>query len=240
MQSVVLAILLVVTLWLQRSASGKPYWPVFYAFFVGGLAVLFSTIFSDNLMALFGATLTNPQGVAVAKFSESLLRVAAILLLMAIVGTDWRSIYLKKGRLGLGLAIGIPGFLVLAAWGLLPIAGQQGGVNTLLSLLPWILLFVFSNAFMEELLFRGIFLKRYEPFLGKGLSLWLVTITFTLLHFQAGYVLNAILFLVQLFPFALVWGWLMQKTDSLWGSVLFHAGADCIIIFNIFKMLGAI
>ena len=240
MQAALLAILLVVTLWLRRSVSRRPYWPVCYVCFVGGLAVLFSNVFSDSLMALFGATVTNPQGVAIAKFSESLLRVAAILVLMAIVGTDWRSIFLQKGRLGLGLAIGVPGFLVLAAWGLLPMAGQPGGVNTLLSLLPWILLFVLSNAFMEELLFRGIFLKRYEPFLGKGLSLLLTTIAFTLLHFQAGYVVNAILFLVQLFPFALTWGCLMQKTDSLWGSVLFHAGADCIIIFNIFTMMGAI
>lgn len=240
MQVVLLAILLIVTLWLRRSEIGRPYWPVCYAFFVGGLAVLVSTIFSDSLMALFGATLANPQGIAIAKFSESLLRVAVILLMAAVVRADWHSIYLQKGRLGLGLAIGIPGFIVLAVWGLLPIASQPGGVNTLLSLLPWILLFILSNAFMEELLFRGILLKRYEPFLGKSLSLWLVTITFTLLHFQAGYVLNAILFLVQLFPFALIWGWLMQKTDSLWGSVLFHAGADCIIIYNIFKMMDAI
>lgn len=239
-QAALLAILLVFTVWLRSSASGRPYWPVFYAFFVGGLAVLVSTVFSDSLMALFGATLTNPQGIAVAKFSESLLRVAAILLLMAIVGTDRGAIYLQKGRLGYGLAIGMLGFIVLAVWGFLPVASQPGGVNKLLSLLPWILLFILSNAFMEELMFRGIFLKRYEAFLGRGLSLLLTSIVFTLLHFQAGYVLNSLLFLVQLFPFALAWGWLMQKTDSLWGSVLFHAGADCIIMFNIFKSLGAV
>jgi uncharacterized protein len=242
MQAVLLAILLAVTLWLRRSASGRPYWPVFYAFFVGGLAVLVSTVLSGSLMALFGKTdpPTDPQGVALANFSMSLLRVAVILVLIAIVGTEWGSIYLHKGRLGLGLAIGIPGFLVLAVWGLLPIAAQPGGLNVLLSLLPWILLFILSNAFMEELMYRGILLKRYEPFLGKGLSLLLTSIVFTLIHYQAGYVLNSVLFLVQLFPFALAWGWQMQKSDSLWGSVLFHAGADCIIIFNIFKMMGAI
>jgi membrane protease YdiL (CAAX protease family) len=242
MQAVLVAILLVVTLWLRRSASGRPYWPVFYAFFVGGMAVLVSTVLSGSLMALFGKTdpPTDPQGVALANFSMSLLRVAVIMVLMAIVGTEWGSIYLHKGRLGLGLAIGIPGFLVLAVWGLLPIAAQPDGVNKLLSLMPWILLYVLSNAFMEELLFRGIYLKRYEPFLGKGLSLLLTSIVFMLLHFQAGYVLNSLLFLVQLFPFTLAWGWLMQKTDSLWGSVLFHAGADCIIIYNIFLVMHAI
>jgi membrane protease YdiL (CAAX protease family) len=206
------------------------------------MAVLVSTVLSGSLMALFGKTdpPTDPQGVALANFSMSLLRVAVIMVLMAIVGTEWGSIYLHKGRLGLGLAIGIPGFLVLAVWGLLPIAAQPDGVNKLLSLMPWILLYVLSNAFMEELLFRGIYLKRYEPFLGKGLSLLLTSIVFMLLHFQAGYVLNSLLFLVQLFPFTLAWGWLMQKTDSLWGSVLFHAGADCIIIYNIFLVMHAI
>lgn len=235
MQVVLLAILLVITLWLRRSASGGSYWPVFFAFFVGGLAVLVGKVLSGSLVRLFGATEppTNPQDVAIAKFSESLLFVAVILVMMAIVGTDWRSLYLQKGRIGLGLAVGIAGFVVLAAIAFLPMIGQTGGVNKLLSLSPWILLFVLANGFTEELLYRGIFLKRYEPFLGKGLSLWLVTIAFTLVHFQAGYVVNAILFLVQLFPLALIWGWLMQKTDSIWGSVLFHAGADCIIFFAI-------
>ncbi len=242
MQAVLVAILLVVTLWLRRSTSRRPYWPVFYAFFVAGMAVLVSTVLSGSLLALFGKTdpPTDPQGVALANFSMSLLRVAVILVLMAIVGTEWGAIYLHKGRLGLGLAIGIPGFLVLAAWGLLPIAAQPDGVNLLLSLLPAILLYILSNAFMEELLFRGIFLKRYEAFLGKGLALWLATIVFTVAHYQAGYVVNSILFLLQLLPFALAWGWLMQKTDSLWGSVLFHAGADCIIIYNIFLFMHAI
>lgn len=242
MQAVVVALLLGVTLWLRRSTSGRSYWPVFYAFFVGGMAVLVSTVLSGSLLALFGKPdpPTDPQGVALANFSMSLLRVAVILVLMAIVGTEWGSIYLHKGRLGLGLAIGIPGFLVLAVWGLMPIAAQPDGVNLLLSLLPSILLYILSNAFMEELLFRGIFLKRYEAFLGKGLALWLATLVFTVAHYQAGYVVNSILFLVQLLPFALAWGWLMQKSDGLWGSVLFHAGADCIIIYNIFLFMHAI
>ncbi len=235
-QAVAVVLLLGVTLLLRRSESGRTYWLVFYALFAGGLAVLVSTLFSGSLMALLGASdpPTNPQEVGLANFSQSLLRVVTILTLMAIVRAEWRSMFLQKGRIGLGLAVGIPGFLVLAAWGLLPI-----GVNKLLPLLPWILLYILSNAFAEELMFRGILLKPYEAFLGRRPALLLATIVFTLLHFPAGYVVDAILFLVQLFPLALAWGWLMQKTDSIWGSVLFHAGADCIIIFSIYNMLDA-
>src|SRR5512140_61201 len=163
-QAVVVAILLGVTLWLRSSESGRAYWGVFYALFAGGLAVLVSTLFSGTMMALLGASdpPTTPQDAGLANFSQSALRVATILVLTAIVRTEWRSIYLQKGRIGLGLAVGIPGFLVLAAWGLLPI-----GVNKLLPLLPWILLYILSNGFAEELMFRGIRLKRYEAFLGR-------------------------------------------------------------------------
>ncbi len=104
-------------------------------------------------------------------------------------------------------------------------------MNKLLSLSPWILLFVLSNGFMEELLFRGLFLKRYEPFLGKGLSNLLTAIVFTLMHTQVTYAAQMLQFLLIALTLSLVWGYLIQKTDSLWGAVLFHAAGDCLIIF---------
>jgi membrane protease YdiL (CAAX protease family) len=227
----------VASLLLRRSQSGKEYWPVLYAFFVGGLAVLLSTLFSGDLIGLFGFTPTDPQGIAMAKLAESIIRVAAVLVLMAITGADRGSIYLAKGKLRLGLAVGIPAFIVFVAIAFLPLAAQAGLINRLLSLSPWIAIFVFSNGFMEELLYRGIFLSRYEPFLGKGLSNLLTAIVFTLIHAQVTYVADVLQFLLIVFPLALIWGYLMQKTDSLWGSAILHAGADCIIIFGIFSSI---
>jgi membrane protease YdiL (CAAX protease family) len=232
------AILLVAALILRRSENGKPYWQVCYAFFVAGLAVLLSTLFDRSLLQLFGLTPTNPQGVAVAKLSESLWRAIPILALMAIIGADRRSMYLNKGKIVLGLAIGIAGFVGFAALAFMPLVSPGGGLNKLLSLSPWILIFILANGFGEELLYRGLFLKRYEAFLGKGLSNLLAASVFTLAHVQATYTSDLLQFLLILFPLALIWGYLMQKTDSLWGSVLFHAGADCMIIFGIFASLG--
>jgi membrane protease YdiL (CAAX protease family) len=51
---------------------------------------------------------------------------------------------------------------------------------------------------------------------------------------QVTYVPDVLQFLLFVFPLALIWGALMQKTEGLWGSAIFHAGADCIIIFGIF------
>jgi membrane protease YdiL (CAAX protease family) len=231
------AILLVAALLLRRSKNGKSYWQVCYALFVAGVAVLLSTLFSGSLLDLFGLTLTNPPGIAVAKLSESLWRVIPILVLMTIIGADRRSMYLNKGKIGVGLAWGLSGFVILAAIAFILLISQGGRVNKLLSLSPWILIFVFANGFMEELLYRGLLLKRYEPFLGKGLSNLLTAVVFTLIHVQVTYVSDLLQFLLIVFPLALVWGYLMQKTDSLWGSAIFHAGADCLIIFGIYASM---
>lgn len=228
------AALLVVALILRRSKNAKPYWEVGYAFFLAALAILLSTLFAGRLLELVGLTPTNPQGIAVAKLAETLLRVIPILALMMLAGADLRSMYLNRGRIGLGLAIGIAGFVGFAGLAFMPLAGHGGDVSKLLSLSPWILIFVLANGFGEELLFRGIFLRRYEPFLGKGLANLLTAGVFTLLHVPVTYTPDIVQFLLVLFPLALIWGYLMQKTDSLWGSALFHAGADCMIVFGVF------
>ncbi|MGB6867291.1 MAG: CPBP family intramembrane glutamic endopeptidase [Candidatus Aminicenantaceae bacterium] len=231
------ATLLVVALFLRRSERGKQYWPVCYALFVAGAAVLLSGLFADDLLRLFGLTDTTPQGIAVAKFSESILRVVPILALMPIMGLDWRSLYLNKGRIGIWLIVGIVAFIIFPVIAYFSLAGQEGVLNKLLSLSPWILLFVLSNGFMEELLFRGLFLKRYMPFLGKGLSNLLTAIVFTLIHTQVTYAPQMLQFLLITLTFSLVWGYLIQKTDSLWGAVLFHAAGDCLIICAAFASM---
>jgi membrane protease YdiL (CAAX protease family) len=90
---------------------------------------------------------------------------------------------------------------------------------------------------MEELLFRGLFLKRFAPLLGKGLSNLLTAIVFTLMHIQVTYTPQMLQFLLIVLTLSLVWGYLIQKTNSLWGAVLFHAAGDCLIIFAAFASM---
>jgi membrane protease YdiL (CAAX protease family) len=63
----------------------------------------------------------------------------------------------------------------------------------------------------------------------------MVALVFTVLHRAAYYTANEYLFLAILLPLALAWGYIMQKTDALWGSILFHAGMDIPIILGIFS-----
>jgi len=231
-------VLLIVALFLRRSERGKPYWSVFYVFFVAAAAILISGLFSDDLMRLFNQTVTTPQGIATAKFSESILRVIPILVLMPIMGFDWRSIYLKRGRVRIWLPIAIAALIVFPALAYFAISsGQAGVLEKLLPLWPWILLFVLSNGFMEELLYRGLFLQKYEPFLGKGLSNILTAVVFAIIHTQVTYAPQMIQFLAIVLVLSLIWGILIQKSDSLWGAALFHSAGDCLIIFGAFASM---
>ena len=89
----------------------------------------------------------------------------------------------------------------------------------------------------EETLFRGVFLQKLELFFGKFPANLLVAIVFTLIHGAATYTVDNYLFLAIVFPLALAWGWVTQKTQGLWGSILFHAGMDIPIMLGIFSNL---
>jgi membrane protease YdiL (CAAX protease family) len=230
--------LLAIAMWFRRVEKGKPYWPVFYVFFVAGAAVLISTLFSDDLLRWFIQTVTTPQGIAMAKFSETILRVIPILVLMPLAGFNWQSMYLKTGKVRLWLPITVAAWVFFPVFAYFSLSSSQPGVlDKLLPLWPWILLFVLSNGFMEELLYRGIFLKQYEPFLGKGLAVVLTALVFTLMHTQVTYAAQMIQFLAIALVLSLVWGFLIQKTDSLWGAVLFHAAGDCLVIFGAYASM---
>lgn len=67
-----------------------------------------------------------------------------------------------------------------------------------------------------------------------------VAIVFTITHAPVKYTPNIHLFLIGLISLAMVWGDLMQKTDSIWGSVLFHAGADLVILIGILETYSSV
>ena len=97
---------------------------------------------------------------------------------------------------------------------------------------PWILAFCFANSLMEELWCRGIFLGKLSPVLGATASVVVTALVFGLLHAGAAYITPAerVVFPAVAFVLGLVNGFVMLKTDSIWGSVLFHAGYDLFVI----------
>jgi membrane protease YdiL (CAAX protease family) len=225
----------------RRSARYSRYGEVAIGLFILALTVTLDRILSIYLVDFLGVTDEVPSGWAIPKLHEALIVFGAIILFTRLTGGSLGSIYLQRGRQKLGLIIGLIAFAVGAAGGI-PTAGLLFNAPDLtmarvLPWVPWLLIYVLANGALEELMFRGLFLKKLRPFFGAFGANLLIAVVFTLLHKGAFYTSDEYLFLAITFPLALVWGYLMQKTDAAWASILFHAGFDIPIMLGIFANL---
>ena len=238
-----LSLLLVVITWLvYRSGRYEKYWQLFFALFILSVAVSLDWVFGRFLFDSLHVSDTTPAGWALPKLNELVVIGGVVILFTRLSGGSLGAIYIQKGNLKLGLIIGAITF-ILAAAGSIPTAelffkGEGLTLTKVLPWTPWLLLTVLANGALEELMFRGLFLRKLEPFFGKFLSNILIAFVFTGLHRGAYYTSEEMIFLVILFPLAVAWGYIMQKTDSVWGSILFHAGMDIPIFLGIFSPLS--
>jgi len=232
-------LLLAVALLLRKSKRFEKYWQVFFALFIMTVAVSVDLIFG-RYMPTLGVTDSTPAGWALQKLNECFVVVSMIIILTLSSGSSLGSIYIQKGNLMLGLIIGFTTFFIFAA-GSIPMASlfnaQDLSFARIIPWIPWILIFVLANGTLEELLFRGLFLRKLEPFFGKFISSFLIAFVFTGLHYWVSYTADQRLFIAVTFPLALALGYIMQKTDSVWGSILLHAGMDIPIMLGIFSNL---
>jgi uncharacterized protein len=234
-------ILLVLALLARRSKRIEKYWQLLFAMFILSTALSLDWVFGKFLYNSLHLSDAEPIGWMYEKLHEVVLIVCVIIVFNKLSGNSLGSIYIQKGNLKFGLLIGGIAFLVSVA-GSIPTAellfkGYDLTVAKVLPWAPWILIIVLANGALEELLFRGLFLRKLEPFFGKFLSNLLIAIVFTVLHKGSTYTSSEFIFLGILTPLALVLGWIMQKTDSIWGSILFHAGMDIPVFLGIFSNL---
>lgn len=226
-----------------RHERWQPYRRVLWAGFTAAAATALDYYLPTIhwLLACLNVRLQTPLGIALDKLDSSIIIVLTILLFNRLSGRDHHDLYLQKGNLRRGLAVGISAFLVCAA-GSIFVATAFGAVNLsigrIIPWIPWILVFILANAFNEELLFRGLFLGNLSGPSGKLCANLAVSIPFVLHHTGVTYTNDSLLFLAYLLPLSLVWGYLMQDTKSLLASVLFHAGTDIPVILVIFSRMA--
>lgn len=107
--------------------------------------------------------------------------------------------------------------------------------DTIVSVLLGGLVIFFATGFAEELIFRGIMLRRAMQTLGNRAGVLFVTLVFSAMHifFRNGYDLTFV-FLVGLF-YALV----VVKTKNLWGAIMSHTLGNVILYLIAPFLLGA-
>ncbi|MBD3412863.1 MAG: CPBP family intramembrane metalloprotease [Candidatus Aminicenantes bacterium] len=214
------------------------FWPLSFAFFLAVFCQFLSWRFSGLSLRWLDLKTTTITGMAAAKLSQSLWIIIPILFLTIASGQSLASIYFRKGLLRYGLTIGFIGFFAFAGFLVWQVLGMNSGLDRLLSEAPWILIFVLSNGLNEELLFRGLFLKKFEPFAGKFGSVIVTAAVFAIAHMKVEYVATGeiLMFLIIVFVLAVLWGYVMQKSKSIIGPALFHAGADLLLFTSLFTL----
>jgi membrane protease YdiL (CAAX protease family) len=230
------ALFLAAALMFRSSELLRSFWPISYAFFIANMVWLLTTLlaktpagaFGEWALRLFGLTDMTPMGVAAAKVGEAIGTVAIILILYRAAGFSFGSLYVKRGHLKGALLIGVLVILNFTTAALMASAGRPRDLDALGQLLLWGAIFSAANGFMEELWFRGLFLGHLAPHIGVGGAVFVTAVWFSVLHLSASYLDPAAgtVFVINTFTHALVLGYLIHKTDNLWGAALYHMAMD--------------
>jgi membrane protease YdiL (CAAX protease family) len=226
---------LAITLLVYRNGRSRKYWYLAFAFFAAAFA---NWVLGLDLIRFPGGAADTAAGATWDKLSQFIKVVVPLVLLVTLGGFGLDSVYVQRGKVKAWVALGLGSLIAFTVLGLAVGASQGKSWDTMLAALPLWLVFSLLNATMEELWFRGLFLPRLAPFLGQGLSVLLIALVFGASHVGATYVTpgEILQFVVPVFLVGLGAGWLIVRTGSLWGAVLFHAGADVFyaLAFTIF------
>ncbi len=234
----ILALFCIVAFYLNTTNRDKRYTVVFFAFSIAALVYFFDNFLYGNWSAL-NLSFSRMDQYVLAKLVSTILIVVPIIVLTKFSSQSISSIFLSKGKWKQGLLIGtiLFAFFLLTSvpTATLLYGGKELSYIKLFTWIPWIFTFVLANGIREELLFRGLFLKKYQSFFSLGVSNLLQATIFVMPHFGETYSPVMISFLVIVFALGLAFGAVAQKTNSLLGSIIFHAGTDIPVILGIFS-----
>ncbi len=207
-----------------------------YALFIAAAANLVLIIGPFNAFITANDPVRQVMQDKLAQFASI---VPVILILTGLSRHNMGWIFLQRGRVKRWLLFGSVSF---AVWAILAIiVAMAGGITTqaLWRAAPYVLVFVAANSVMEELWFRAIFLRPYSMALGGVGAVLVTSAIFAVTHVNATYIEAGmgLVFGVVVLMLGLVTAWCMRWADSLWGAVLFHMGADLMIILPILNSL---
>ena len=234
--AVLIGAFLLAALLLRRSPGKQAHTRAAYAL---AAATTASLLLSTGIFNLPFQQYTGLQNFALDKLSQWLHVVPVLLVMTLLGGWKLRDLYIQKGNLKAGLRFGLLWFALFAVVAWLLQIGPGGMEAGMLGKIPLLLLTIFANASMEELWFRGIFLRSYEALIGRRGAIVVTALIFGLSHINATYTFpgGMYLFGAVVFGLGVVGAHAMMKDDSFIGPVLFHAGYDLMIVSSVLSTI---
>ena len=230
---------LVTALALRQSSRQRLCWRLAFTYFVASCALVLSDYTGDWALFFSSQALNTVEGFTALKLGEDVAIIGTIIILSLLTRDDLGKLFLSKGRLGLGLVIGLCSFLILTILGLSINVSQGMPPGSLRELLPAFGLIALADGFMEEMLFRGLFLRRLGCIVGDNWANLITAVVFTLVHLQIAQLTGSpIIWLMVVFLFGLLFGLIMQRTESVLAPALLHAGVIMLIIADTFAAFG--
>lgn len=237
--AIAVVLLVVAAIVRRRAGAASGAWIAAWAVFAAGAANLASWWPTEWVRAGLDPDARSTQGLAT--LTSMAVVVLTILVLAGVAGRSPGSLYLRRGRPGWWLPVGLAG-MALFALTAIPAAGDMFGgrslsVGRVVNWAPSILLFVLANGVREEIMFRGLLLSSFSGVLGTRASVLVTSLVFALAHVGVTYTPQVPVFLVVTFLLGVVFAAVTLKGGSLWGAALLHAGADIPVIVGIFSGL---
>ncbi len=223
---------------LHRSGRLRRHWKLAFAYFVASCSIALSGFAGHLVLDILGWAIETAQGFAALKLGEDLAIIGTIIVLTLVTGDGLGELFIAKGRLRFGLVLGVSSFLLLTFLGLASPSIKGLEPERLFGLLPAFGAISLADGLMEELLFRGLFLRKLGRYVGDDWANAVTALVFAIAHLGAPHAESVPGLLVIAFSTGLLFGWIMQKTGSLLAPALLHAGMLMATLGNVLPAYG--
>ena len=225
---------------LKQRKTSEIYLRILHAYFGVSLGLLLAWFLGRWYTLIPGLVMDSVQGWMFGKLAEALPIIGGILGYILYMGDSLEAVFLKGGNIRKGLTLG----LLVSPLSLIQFYAQTGfsltvGFGQIVAWLPSMIVFAGLNSLMEEIMFRGLFLSRFEPLFGPRGSLALISVIFALFHVALLPFMGletTVAFVSFLFLQGYAWGYTIQKSGSIWGAVIAHAVADVLFVLAAFGL----
>ncbi len=207
---------------------------VLWAFFLVSIGWLLDYYLTGKIAAWFSLESNELSGLAYTMLISTLLIATPVIVGWIFSDRKLAAIYIQASGKLWGIVVGVTGLVLFGGLGVLQAQDQGMALKSIGAALPLALVFSLANAFREELVYRAVFLNGYQVNIGTITTIIVTTLVFAVAHVDVSYdTASLLMFSTILVIIGLVGSLIMLKTGSLIGAVLFHAGADVLLILGL-------